>query len=106
MNLTQEQLEALQKAFGTQASREKFNEFFKYDIDDIRVLKEELALLAVSAQNVLMDSSGRLGSEILGDEEMADLFKEYKTLSVDLRRAERKINDAERLLEHLGITLT
>lgn len=106
MELTQEQIEALKKAFKVEASREKFNEFFKYDIDDIRVLKEELTDLAHQVSNIVNDSQGLSGSEILANEKILDVMKQYKTLSVDLRRVERKISEAERLLEHLGITLT
>ena len=105
MELTKEQIEALKKAFNTQVSREKFDQFFELELDDIKSLKNDLAELSRQASDIVAESQGLSGSEIIADERLIEVLKEHKLLSIDLRQTERRIRDAERLLTHLGIEI-
>ena len=105
MELTKEQIEALKKAFNTQVSREKFDQFFELELDDIKSLKNDLAELSRQASDIVAESQGLSGEEIMADERLIEVLKEHKLLSIDLRQTERRIRDAERLLTHLGIEI-
>lgn len=105
MELTKEQIEALKKAFNTQVSREKFDQFFELELDYIKSLKNDLAELSRQASDIVAESQGLSGEEIMADERLIEVLKEHKLLSIDLRQTERRIRDAEIFLTFLGIEI-
>jgi hypothetical protein len=101
MELTQEQQQALQnltKVFSLSASKETFNDFFKGELDELKLLEERQEEINYEIKELMQYSD-------MGASNIADLMEEFFINDRDKRKIDDKIQMARLLLLALGVKL-
>jgi len=101
MELTQEQQQALQnltKVFSLTASQEAFNNFFKSELRDLKILEQRQEDINNEVKELMQYSD-------MGASNIVDLMEEFSINERDMRKIDSKLQMARGLLLTLGVKL-
>ena len=101
MELTQEQQQALQnltKVFSLTASQEVFNNFFKSELRDLKILEQRQEDINNEVKELMQYSD-------MGASNIVDLMEEFSINERDMRKIDSKLQMARGLLLTLGVKL-
>jgi hypothetical protein len=101
MELTQEQQQALQnltKVFSLTASQEAFNNFFKSELRDLKILEQRQEDINNEVKELMQYSD-------MGASNIVDLMEEFSINERDMRKIDSRLQMARGLLLTLGVKL-
>jgi len=101
MELTQEQQQALQnltKVFSLTASQEAFNNFFKDELGDLKILEQRQEDINNEVKELMQYSD-------MGASNIVDLMEEFSINERDMRKIDSRLQMARGLLLTLGVKL-